>query len=143
MLSRTMEVMERRRYVLCRFTTYMHIYTVCVHMRMCIYTCDYARFRLYRTIPMQIAELIRAGKAASVTGQVPNPAIHELSLESWRIRIRQAWLLGFLDRNMSLGKGQNLVGHMVFNTFTINEVGMAFLEDPRSVSLPTVQSGKT
>lgn len=44
---------------------------------------------------------------------------------------------------MSLGKGQDLVGHMVFNAFTITEVGMAFLEDPHSVSLPTVHSGNT
>ncbi len=92
---------------------------------------------------MQIAEFIRRGKAASTTGQPPDPTILELSVESWRVRIRQAWLLGFLDRSMNLGKGQNLVGHMVFNVFTINEVGMAFLEDPHAVSLPAVKSGNT
>ena len=140
---------------------YTHIYTstymysvhvvcvcvhACVHLHVHVHACTYTLrlyFSLYSTIHIQIAEFIRGGKAGSVTGQLPNQFTRELSVESWRIRIRQAWLLGFLDHSMSLGKGQDLVGHMVFNAFTITEVGMAFLEDAHSVSLPTVHSGNT
>ena len=76
-----------------------------------------------------------------VTGHPAGTAGSRLSVESWRTRIGQTWLLGFINREMSLGKGQNLVGHMAFNVFTINSPGMTFLQNPHKVSLPPIKSG--
>lgn len=58
-----------------------------------------------------------------------------LSKEGWRIRIRQAWLAGLLERSMRVGKGHNLMGKMVFNTFQLAEKGHS-LQSPHSLILP-------
>ena len=60
-------------------------------------------------------------------------------MEAWRIRVRQAWLAGLLHRDMNLGKGQNLIGHMVYNGFCITESGCAFINEPHPIPLPEVK----
>ena len=42
-----------------------------------------------------------------------------LSLISWRRLIRQAWLLGFLERKMQVGVGTGKDKTMVFNTYEV------------------------
>jgi hypothetical protein len=44
-----------------------------------------------------------------------------LSMEGWRVRIWQAWMARFIQRTMKLGKGHNLIGQMVYNTFQLTE----------------------
>ena len=46
---------------------------------------------------------------------------------------------------MKLGKGHNLLGQMVFNSFTLSEAGNAFLESPHMLTLPILdsKSGRT
>lgn len=61
-------------------------------------------------------------------------------MEAWRERIRQAWILGLVDREMAIGKGHNLLGDMVYNTFTLTSSGQQFLENPYSIQLPVVAS---
>ena len=40
---------------------------------------------------------------------------------------------------MNLGKGQNLVWHMVYNSFCISESGCTFIDKPHPISLPQVK----
>lgn len=43
---------------------------------------------------------------------------------------------------MKLGKGHNLLGQMVFNSFTLSEAGNAFLESPHPLTLPVLDSNR-
>ena len=44
------------------------------------------------------------------------------SLETWRVLIRAAWLLGYLQRSMSLGGGDlQVAGSIVINTLSVTE----------------------
>ena len=40
---------------------------------------------------------------------------------------------------MNPGKGQNLIGHMVYNGFCITESGCAFINEPHPIPLPEVK----
>ena len=52
----------------------------------------------------------------------------QLSIERWQQLIRQASLLGLLDRKMQLGKGHNMMANVVFFSFTITPQGKEFLQ---------------
>ena len=95
-------------------------------------------FLLYQ----QIAETIRGSKRAP--SDVSSEAFGKggelgLCIDEWRNRVRQAWLLGLIKREMTLGKGHNLLGEMVFNSFTITPAGEAFLTNPTAVQLPSIR----
>lgn len=59
-----------------------------------------------------------------------------LSKDGWRVRIRQAWLTGLLERSMRVGKGHNLMGKIIFNTFQLSAKGHSYFQSPHSVTLP-------
>ena len=59
---------------------------------------------------------------------------------SWRIRIRQAWLSGLLDRNMQLGHGEGKVSNLGFNSYTVTEAGKEFIQSPKKLELPVINS---
>lgn len=69
-------------------------------------------------------------------------ASFNLSETAWRARILQAWLLGYLLRSTTLGRGHGRMTEIVFNTYTITEAGSEFMRsDPLlPVSLPTTRS---
>ena len=46
------------------------------------------------------------------------------SIEKWRTLIRQAWLLGFLHRKLSIGNGTNMLASIAFATFSVSSTGM-------------------
>ena len=58
----------------------------------------------------------------------------QLSTNSWRLRIRQAWLVGL--RNMQIGRGHGRVSAMVFNTYRLTPAGREHLQSPILVELP-------
>ena len=86
---------------------------------------------------LQIAELLRGSKLASLPSSMfGEGSALGLSLDAWRVRIRQVWMSGLLEREMKLGKGHNLLGQMVCNTFLLSEAGQAFRENPHPFNLP-------
>jgi len=66
-----------------------------------------------------------------------------LSEFSWRIRIRQAWLSGLLDRNMQIGHGEGRISSLVFNSYTLSKDGEQFLQSPTSLELPVIEGHST
>lgn len=64
-----------------------------------------------------------------------------LSEASWKIRVLQAWLHGFLERTASIGRGHGRMTEIVFNCYSMTEAGKDFLstEPLPSVLLPTVK----
>lgn len=59
-----------------------------------------------------------------------------LSLPSWRILIRQAWLVGLLKRNMKMGVGTGKNKAMVFNMFQLSSEGFGYIDNPYKICLP-------
>lgn len=49
------------------------------------------------------------------------------SIEEWCTLIRQAWLLGFLHRKLSIGNGTNMLASVAFATFSVSSTGMDHL----------------
>lgn len=64
----------------------------------------------------------------------------KLSIDAWRDRVRQTWILGLIGRDMRLGKGHNRLGDMVYNSYTLASAGEAFLENPHVIELPDVSA---
>ncbi len=98
---------ERKRYKIA--------YTNMHNIRMCNST-DSIIINLY--IIAQIAEWLR-GYCCEQTNEAKSFGLGVnffLSENAWRLRIRQAWLCGVLDRCMQLGKGNQRMSSMVFNT---------------------------
>jgi len=62
------------------------------------------------------------------------------SIEKWCTFICQAWLKGFLERKITIGKGHNKVSDIVFATYTVTEDGTALLEsfEDRETLLPAL-----
>lgn len=88
---------------------------------------------------VQLVENIRGSNKSSAqshTSTHSSGAKIGLSKDGWRVRIRQAWLTGLLERSMQVGKGHNLMGRMVFNTFQLTPKGHSYLLSPHSVTLP-------
>lgn len=56
------------------------------------------------------------------------------------MRIPQAWLLGLIDRVMSMRKGHNLIGSMAYNVYHPTEEGESYLQDSYEIKLPQVTS---
>ena len=81
-----------------------------------------------------------ASKAPCFSSQFGEGSTLGLSLDTWRACVRQAWILGLLEREMKLGKGHNLLGQMVYNSFTLSGAGNTFLEDPHPLILPVLDS---
>lgn len=56
----------------------------------------------------------------------------------WRQLVRQAWLLGFLSREIAVGKGHNMMRSYTFCTFSLSPHGREFIEAPHQcpLSLP-------
>ena len=44
----------------------------------------------------------------------------KLSIDAWRDRVRQTWILGLIGRDMRLGKGHNCLGDMVYNSYRLS-----------------------
>ena len=88
---------------------------------------------------LQLVENIRGSGKSSAQSHTKTHSIGAkigLSKEGWRVRIRQAWLAGLLERSMRVGKGHNLMGKMVFNTFQLADKGLSYLQSPHSLILP-------
>ncbi len=49
---------------------------------------------------------------------------------------RQAWLLGFLNREIGVGKGHNMMRNYAFCTFSLSPKGSEFVEAPHECPLP-------
>ena len=64
------------------------------------------------------------------------------SLETWRLLICAAWLLGYLQQSMSLGGGDQVAGSIVINTLSVTEKGEELLEYPHALCLPTLTQYK-
>ena len=60
------------------------------------------------------------------------------SIEEWHTSIRQAWLLGFLHRKLSIGNGINMLASVAFATFSVSSTGMDHLTESQGspVMLP-------
>ena len=52
-----------------------------------------------------------------------------LSSERWRVLIRQAWLKGFLNRQLVVGSGHNMMNDIVFASYTVADEGIALLQN--------------
>lgn len=63
-----------------------------------------------------------------------------MSEVSWRLRIWQAWLLGYLERDMHIGTCQGRVTPIVFNTFSLTTSGLDFLSSAHDVLLPVISN---
>ena len=63
-----------------------------------------------------------------------------LSSERWRVFIRQAWLKGFLNRQLVVGSGHNMMNDIVFASYTVADEGIALLKNVeiQEVLLPAV-----
>lgn len=59
-----------------------------------------------------------------------------LSESAWRVRIRQAWLCGFLERSMQFGRCEGRITNMVFNSYTVSIAGEELLTSSIPVYLP-------
>ena len=59
-------------------------------------------------------------------------------MEIWRGLIRQAWLLGLLNREMKREIGAWMVNGVIYNVYNITSKGFTFLSDPRETLLPAV-----
>ena len=91
----------------------------------------------------QIAECIRGSAKACHTSCVHGKGANfGLSMEGWRSVVRQAWVMGLLERHIRIGKGHNLVTKMVYSSYTISESGSMFLQNPHELMLPSVQVRK-
>ena len=104
-------------------------------------TCTFSCACVYSTgyFVMQLAEHIRGSEKTSAQSHASthsSGARIGLSKEGWRVRIRQAWLTGLLERSMRLGKGHNLLGKIAFNTFQLSDQGQSYLLSPHSITLP-------
>lgn len=109
------------------------------------------------TLVMQIAEWLRGYSSSSKDGKHANSDEHGedgehenlitsfgagaslclgLSEAAWRVRTRQAWLCGFLERSMHLGHGQGRITSMVFNSYSVTAAGEELLTSPTQVLLP-------
>ena len=62
----------------------------------------------------------------------------EYSTATWRTLIRQAWLLGLLDRTMQIGRGYSRISSMVFNTYRLSEAGEEYAKAPKESILPSL-----
>lgn len=51
------------------------------------------------------------------------------SNEEWRVLIRQAWLKGFLNRQLVVGSGHNMMNDIVFATYTVADPGTTLLKN--------------
>ena len=63
-----------------------------------------------------------------------------LSESDWRLRIRQAWLSGFLHRSMQLGHSNRRLTSMVFNTYSTTEAGRELITSPAPILLPGIHT---
>ena len=65
------------------------------------------------------------------------------SLQQWRELVRQAWLMGLLERRMKLAVGEKMGSQVVINTYETTAKGRAFIIEPRTILLPdnTAQKG--
>ena len=99
-------------------------------------------------LPTQIAEWIkgcyRANTVCCETDNTFGCGRHmSHSLETWRLLIRAAWLLGYLRRSMLLGGGEQVAGSIVINTLSVTEKGEELLENPHAVRLPALTQCET
>lgn len=65
--------------------------------------------------------------------------LFELSVEVWRLLIRQSWLTGFLTRDMKQGAGKMMVSGVIFNVYSVSSAGQEFLDNPKELLLPIVE----
>lgn len=61
----------------------------------------------------------------------------ELSVEAWRLLIRQAWLSGLLARDMKQGAGKMMAGGVIYNVYCISSAGKDFLDNPKELLFPS------
>ncbi len=54
----------------------------------------------------------------------------------WRQLVRQAWLLGFLNREIGIGKGNNMMQNCAFCTFFLSSKCSELVEAPHEYPLP-------
>ena len=62
----------------------------------------------------------------------------ELSVDEWRVLIRQAWLSGLLERTMKQGMGRMMASGVIFNVYSISSAGIEFLDNPKELMLPSM-----
>ena len=63
-----------------------------------------------------------------------------LTETEWRLRVRQAWLIGLLERTMQLGFGYGRIKNMIFNSYSLTEAGQKYAVESHSVELPKLRS---
>lgn len=65
------------------------------------------------------------------------------SLQQWRELVRQAWLMGLLERRMKLAVREKMGSQVVMNTYETTAKGRAFIIEPHTILLPdnTTQKG--
>ena len=112
---------------------------------------NFGEVKVRRTHPLaklscictQIAEAIRGSSKAKESAPkniFGNGGKFGLSIDRWRERIRQAWMLNLLSRKMAVGKGDNLHKDMAFNTFCLSPEGEDFLTTPITIQLPQLSA---
>lgn len=92
---------------------------------------------------LQIARLIRGSKDRHILdlNTLVGPSyglgkhLHHTE-EECRVCIRQAWLKGLLEREITLGGGKNMIGNIAFASYAITPAGHSFLSEPSAVCLP-------
>ena len=118
----------------------MHV-CICMYA-LCILTCT--------TISsLQIAEWVRGSRDKEISKLHTSEdttfgagAKLLYSMDAWRTLIRQAWLLGFLERDMVVAKGHNKLGGLIINTYRVSQSGLSFLSSPAPVLLPSLSLQK-
>ena len=98
---------------------------------------------------MQLVEWIRGSssktstllrQSASSSATFGSGRNFGLSAKAWKILIQQAWLSGFLHRDMKRGVGKMLSSGVIFNVYSISSVGEEFLENPKELMLPIMDA---
>lgn len=64
-----------------------------------------------------------------------------ISLDAWRMLIRQTWLLGYIDRTLVVGGGINMISSLVFAKYSITELGRELLRgnEDEIIELPEIE----
>ena len=113
----------------------------------CVLSCSAIGTTIYKKNYMQLMEWLRGSSSKTSTKLRQNAVSDstfgsgrhlELSAEAWRLLIRQAWLTGFLNRDMKQGVGKMMTSGVIFNVYSLSLAGMEFLDNPKELMLPTM-----